>query len=557
MESEDKKTQARELTKKYIELTKNEETKQILQDLLSKDSDELIDMMTVPLKLGTGGIRCKMQIGFSYLNDVTVNVIATSLTAYYGTIKNILASQRCNPSDMSKIYIGYDGRYNSEFFALIFAQVFRQELYEIYVTDRPVITPFAIYMSKKGICDISIMITASHNTKEYNGIKIFLDRGCQIGAPFDKELEAYFLDKTTTEIDCHGYTYHDIETKRNDIVDWTKIEGIHLIDFETCLDGYCKDFCNSWNEYALSIVQNDGKEKILLSMLNGPSCIFMKKMIELYALQDSIVVYEPHCNIDPEFASTIKPNPEKRESYKEPIKYADEHSIKYIFMFDPDGDRFGMATKNDDGWKFLQSDEIATLILSTSLQLFPTEKIIVMNTIYCNDLIKKICHKESIRYYQVETGFKNISSKLLMKKEKHNAHFVLAYEDSLGFAIGDGVEKDALPCAVFMAKIVQNTDVPIDFILEMTKQTFGVFVTYKKQIICDDPRAKMDEYIKMFNDKMLNFTIDDKKVTVKLAIRVYLRISETENIIKVYSNTSKCTYEDLKLIVDGLLNCEE
>lgn len=550
----DIKSQALELSRKYLDLSRNQDTRDHLLKLINKNDDILIEMMLTPLKLDTGGIRSKMGIGFSCINDITVNIIATSLASYYGEIKNILSSQKTQCSNMSKVFIGYDGRYNSSFFALVVAKVFMNDLYEVFVADEPVITPFASFIAKKGICDISIMITASHNSKEYNGVKIFFNTGCQISAPFDKELEKLIQKKEYTTIDCGVYKYYDFSTKRNYIVNFEEIEGIKVMYLNDYLSEYCKDFCTSWTDAADSFLEcKQEQTRVLLSVVNGPSYVFMQKMAEMYNLKNVFVFYEPHIKIDPEFKDMTSPNPEKKEVYSKPIEHANKHNIDYVFMFDGDGDRFGMAQQYENEWIFYDSDEIAILLVTAALEIFPKDKLIVMNTLYCNGLMKRLCKDENIRYYRTETGFKNISSKLLREREKHQALFVVAYEDSLGFCIGDSVEKDALPCAVLLSKLLQKEHISFNQIIQKVKENYGSYVTYKKQIICKNPEERLNELRLTFENKKLNYNYDGTKIVVNLGVKIFLRASGTEKMIKTYSSTKNCTYEDLKMIVDALL----
>lgn len=507
--------------------------------LTSDSSFESKNMLSTafskPLKFSTGGIRALIKHGFSFINDVTVNIVITSLI-------NHLKTQDCN----EKVYIGFDGRRNSSFFAFIAASIFKKFNYEVIMHNMPVITPFVAFMANE--IGIGIMITASHNGCDYNGIKIFLEGGCQISSPVDKAVERFIEDSLFTNIDMMG---HEFREDKNTVVDIDTLDFITKCSFEICLDKYSLDFCKNWPGSFIT----EKIRKILFSPLYGPGQVFFKNMIRLHDCADLVVFYEPHCVIDEHFGGIKYPNPENFDVFSDPIKFADSNNIDVIMITDPDGDRFALAEKvEDDGfqWHFYDVDEIALLLASLLTDMYKPDQIMLFNTFYCSNLIKEMAFRNGYGYKQTETGFKNISSLVRVAREE-GKNGILAFEDSLGFLIGNSSEKDAIPCCLIITKLFQ-IELQAKKTCEEINKGYGNLFCIKKHIRVEEPEREIEEWIKKLKR---NYAVKLKNKTFKVKcenFKLFLRTSGTESMIKIYAKSKGIKKELLRSDVEKLVN---
>lgn len=476
------------------------------------------------LKFSTGGIRARIDHGFTYINDVTVNIVVSSLVDYLKTTDT-----------HSTAFVGFDGRRNSTLFAFIAASVFNMHGFKVTMHDKPVITPFVSYMAKE--FDVGVMITASHNGKEYNGIKIFLKGGCQVSAPVDTLIESRMAEHLFTDIDMRGYEFDD-----DTVVDISRVEFIGRCEFGVCLDRYCRDFSKNW----CTSFRHIKAKKVLFSPLYGPGKVFLQRMAEIYKCEDVIVYYEPHCVVDSGFGNVEYPNPEVQDVFREPIAYAESKGINVVMVTDPDGDRFSIAQKNSGQppWHFYDADEIAVLLSLIITGMFFPDKITFFNTFYCSGLLKEIANTRGVRYFQTETGFKNISH-LAQLERNEGRHGILAYEDSYGFLIGDSAEKDAIPCCVMIVKLLQCDSCVLDTSRKMNFE-LGLFHSVKVHHRVENPETLLRVWIEALGRRYECILRGKTYEVFGMGFQLFIRTSGTESMIKLYANSRGKSRESLE-----------
>ncbi|KAM0687967.1 hypothetical protein COBT_000787 [Conglomerata obtusa] len=537
---------------KYMDVCNNCSTKEHISELLqSENYDELSEFFSGKLRLSTGGVRAMMKDGLSFMNEVTVNIIATTLASYFREIQHIISIYKRNEHEKNKIFIGFDGRYNSSYFAMVASKVFHELNFDVFITPRPVISPLVPFAVRYMEMDLGVMVTASHNSKEYNGLKIWLATGYQISDPYDKELEILLEDMNITKIDNDKKMFY-LENTQEDYhsINIQELSFTKKYDFNDLIKKYTNSICNVWT-YGKSECKGEITSKILFSSLCGPSKIFMEQCVINCDFKRQIEFFPSHCVIDPNFNGIVHPNPELHENYDELITFADQNNIEYIFLADPDGDRFGLAQKFNERWKIYDADEIAAIFAYFFVSVLGKDNLYFINTHYCNPLLEKIARDEGITYYKTETGFKNISKKIYEIRESVPDAKIFAYEDALGFLIGNGTEKDGVASAILMMKIIEHEEKIYKF-LHLIYQIYGQIVTYKQRIRVENTSNTLVKLVECLIKNDISYDKNDKRIICNIGddINFCIRASGTEEMIKIYANSSHKTYEELKKYVD-------
>ncbi|KAM0673011.1 hypothetical protein GVAV_003502 [Gurleya vavrai] len=216
-------------------------------------------------------------------------------------------------------------------------------------------------------------------------------------------------------------------------------------------------------------------------------------------------------------------------------------------MTDPDGDRFAFAEKICEKWKIYDADEIAAIFVDHFLRNFKHEDLVFINTFYCNKLIEKIAENKKINFFQTETGFKNISRLIHKIRTKHENKIFLAYEDSLGFLLGNGTEKDGIASIVFMSEIISELE-KVHKILDFTYEKYGLHLNYKFQIRVSNIELAYKIVKEILEESKIKHIDDNKKILCDLRndYSFIVRASGTESMIKIYTSSTKLDYDKLK-----------
>ncbi len=416
----------------WLEGDYDQETKVKVRSMLAGDPAELEDAFGKNLEFGTGGLRGIMGVGTNRLNKYTVGMATQGLANY------ILS--HCSDPD-PKVCISYDSRNNSKEFAKITAEVLSANGIHVYIFDNIRPTPEMSYAVRLKGAVAGVMITASHNPKEYNGYKVSWSDGGQVTAPVDKEIVeevARVTDPSMVRFES-GLRCGEIEAMGRDVD-----------------ESYLKDLL-SMSLSPESCARHSGL-KIVYTPLHGCGVRLVPEILS--RLGFSNIIHVPDQDVsDGNFPTVVSPNPEEPGALKLAIEKAEEKNADIVMGSDPDADRLGLAVRDNEGRMVLlngnQSASILTYyILSRRKELGTLgEGKYVVKTIVTTELISDICRSFGVPVYNVLTGFKYIAELIKRKESEPGAEFVCGGEESYGFNVGQFVrDKDAPATAMMIAE---------------------------------------------------------------------------------------------------------
>ncbi len=406
-------------TKKEVEQMLNDENKTLLIDAFYKE-----------LEFGTGGLRGIMGAGSNRINKYTIGGATQGLSNY-------LLKEFADLPEI-KVVIGYDCRNNSRKYAEISANIFSANGIKVYLFEELRPTPEVSFAIRKLGCQSGIMITASHNPKEYNGYKAYWDDGAQVLAPHDKNIIAEV--NSIKSID-------DIKFEGNP--DLIKIIGKDMD----------KIFIEEILKLSLSpdIIKRHHDLKIVYTPIHGAGVALVPAALKAAGFTNVINVPEQDV-VSGEFPTVISPNPEEPAALELAVKRAMETDAEIVMATDPDADRIGTAVRNNEG-EFVLINGNQTMIiylyyLITRWQELGklTGKEYVVKTIVTSELVTEIARKNNVELYDSYTGFKWIAD--IIKKNEDTKTYLGGGEESYGFLAGDFVrDKDSISACMLFAEI--------------------------------------------------------------------------------------------------------
>jgi phosphoglucomutase len=406
------------------------QTKEEIKKLQSENkSEELADSFYRELEFGTGGLRGTMGVGSNRMNKYTVGAATQGLANYMK--KNF-------PGEQLKVAIAYDSRNNSKYFAEITASVFSANDIKVYLFKELRPTPELSFAIRHFNAHSGVVITASHNPKEYNGYKAYWNDGAQIIAPHDKNIIAEVNNIKSAD---------DIRfDKKDQYIEYVgeEVDKLYLEKL-----------------YSVSLskkeIQNQKDLKIVYSPIHGTGITLVPKALERLGFTNVTIVKEqsePNGN----FPTVVYPNPEEKDAMNLAVKKAQEIDADIVMATDPDSDRVGIAVKNHKNeWQLLNGNQTGTLIFSYLIERWRelgklTGNEYICKTIVTTDLIDKIAEKNGVECYNVLTGFKFIAG--LMRDFEGKKTFIAGAEESYGYLVGDFVrDKDAIGSCAVIAEI--------------------------------------------------------------------------------------------------------
>ena len=424
--------------KKYNEWLNNSLIDQATkQELLSLqlNSKEIQDRFYKDLEFGTGGLRGIMGAGTNRINQYT---IGKATQGYANYLKD-----KFNTDKLSNrgIAIAYDTRNNSQFLSQITANVLSSNGIKVYLSTNPTPTPQLSFTIKHFNCVGGIVITASHNPKEYNGYKIYDEFGCQIVPEIAENIIKY--------INKIQYISQINFDQNNDL--------IHKID---CT----QDFVNSAITQSL-LNDKTTKEnlKIVYTPLHGSGNIPVRKILDQDGFKNVYVVPEQELP-NGDFPTVKAPNPEEKSALNMGIELAKNIEADIVLGTDPDSDRVGIAIKTKDTYSLITGNQIGILLadyICSKKDFTKLQKPAIINTIVTNELGIKIAKEYGITSFSTLTGFKFIGEKInqfeLAQQNNDDSKkftFVFGYEESYGYLIGNHCrDKDAVVSSMLIAEM--------------------------------------------------------------------------------------------------------
>lgn len=423
-----------ETAKSWLEPEFDEETRTAVFHLMNGDAKELEDAFYRTLEFGTGGLRGIMGVGTNRMNKYTVGMATQGLANY-------LKKNFCN--QQVKVVISFDSRNNSQFFAKVSADVLMANGIEVYMFDNIRPTPELSFAIRYLKAQSGIMITASHNPKEYNGYKVFWEDGAQITDPHDKNIIA----------------------EVNKIADISDVKFCGETQYPNFIgEEVDKAFIDSVLSLTLSpeAVANHSDLKIVYTPLHGTGVRLVPRALNQLGFKNIIHVYDQDVS-DGNFPTVVSPNPEEPSAMKMALEKGKETGADLVLGTDPDADRVAAAVRNDKGdLVLLTGNQTASILVSYMLTRWEELGKLdgnqyVVKTIVTTDMIRRICAKFGVRMYDVLTGFKYIAE--TVRNNEGKTTFICGGEESNGFNAGEFVrDKDSIvtcslvcECAAWLA----------------------------------------------------------------------------------------------------------
>ena len=408
----------------------NEETKAEVRRLLeSEDKTELIESFYRDLEFGTGGLRGIMGAGTNRMNIYTVGAATQGLSNY-------LKAQFPDLPQIS-VVIGHDCRNNSRLFAEISANIFSANGIKVYLFEDLRPTPEASFAIRHLGCQSGIILTASHNPKEYNGYKAYWNDGAQMIAPHDENV---ITEVTKTKVD-------DIKFKGNP-------ELIEIIG-----EKIDNAFIEAIKTLSLSpeAIKRNSNLKIVYTPIHGTGVKLIPRALKEYGFTNIINVPEQDV-ISGNFPTVISPNPEEPAALDMAVKKAIATDADIVMASDPDADRLGIAIKNDKGeWILVNGNQTALLFVYYLITRWKElgrlqGKEYIVKTIVTTEIIKDIANKNGVEMFDCFTGFKWIAG--VIRENEGKKTYIGGGEESYGFLPEDFCrDKDAVSSCTLMAEI--------------------------------------------------------------------------------------------------------
>ncbi len=400
------------------------------KEMEGMDETAIKDAFYTNIEFGTAGMRGVMGAGTNRINIHTIRKATEGFALYI--------EEAGEEAKKKGIAIGYDNRFNSKEFAFDSAAVLARHGITVYVFENLRPTPVLSFAVRHLGCFGGIMITASHNPREYNGYKLYDDKGCQ--------LVPALADAVIAKVN----SIEDELSVSNELNDEQKAL-IHVIGEDVDLPYY-------ENVYSIQLNPDVDKSdvKIIFSPEHGTSNVPVRHIMKECGY--NLIPVLEQCDPDPNFGNTPTPNPEQAGAYELALEYAVREDADIVLVTDPDADRMGVAVKSRGGYELLTGNQSGAVLIEyifsqmKEKNLMP-ENPVMFNTVVTSDLGEKIASKYGVETEKTLTGFKFIGEKVAKYEVNHKRNYVFGYEESYGSLIKPFVrDKDAPQACLMLAE---------------------------------------------------------------------------------------------------------
>lgn len=495
----------------------------------SKQETELLDSFYKELEFGTGGLRGIMGVGSNRMNKYTIGKATQGLANYL---------KKQFPNQLIKVAVSYDSRNNSQEFGHLVADVFSANDIHVFLFEELRPTPMLSYAVRHFACQGGVMLTASHNPKEYNGYKAYWNDGGQLVAPHDKNViaevnaiefvSAIKFDRNDSYITIIGEDFDDIYIQAN------KRLSIHP-----------------------EAVQAQHDLKIVFSPIHGTGVTVVPKMLEAWGFTNVNVVKE-QAQPDGNFPTVVYPNPEEEDAMSLAMKRGQEWGADVIMATDPDADRVGVGVRNLDGeYQLINGNQIGSLltyyILSSKKDKGELkDNDYIVKTIVTTNLISEIGDAFDVKSYETLTGFKFIGEVITSLLGKEN--YLVGGEESYGYLVGDLVrDKDAVNSCAFIAEMTAYFKSQGKTVFEVLVELYEKYGFYQEKLISLTKKGKAgaDEIKQMMVDLRANAPKTLGGISVK-EIRDY-QSAQAKNLVSGQTTSIELPKSDVLqfITVDG------
>jgi phosphoglucomutase len=460
------------LSEKFDEQTRNQ-----VKDLMENNEKELVECFYKNLEFGTGGMRGIMGVGTNRMNVYTVGMATQGLANY---LNKTFAGQEI------KVAVSHDSRNNSRLFAKTCADIFSANGIKAYLFDslRPV--PELSFAVRELGCKSGVMITASHNPKEYNGYKAYWSDGAQVVAPHDVNIVNEASKVRVEDVKFQGNpALIEILGEDFDKIYLEKIKGLTLSQEDI----------------------NKHKDiKIVYTPIHGSGVRLVPEILKMKGFENIMTVKE-QCNPDGNFPTVVSPNPENAEALTLAIKLAKENGADLVMATDPDADRVGIAVRNNAGEFVLMNGNQTAAILTYYLLTKWKENgkldgnQYIVKTIVTTELLKAIADKFEVKCYDVLTGFKFIAD--VIRKNEGKTTFIGGGEESYGYLAGEFVrDKDAVNACSLIAEAAAWAAEQGKTMYQLLLDIYAQYGYYRESLVnvVKEGKSGAEEIQKMMDD---------------------------------------------------------
>ena len=445
----------------------DDDVKQQIQTLLDEKAyTELTDSFYRDLEFGTGGLRGTMGPGSNRINKYTIGAATQGLANYL---------KKTYPGEKIKVAIAHDSRNNADLFSTITAEVFSANDIHVYYFKALRPTPELSFAVRTLGCKSGVMLTASHNPKEYNGYKAYGADGGQFVSPHDKAV----MDEVAAISSVDEIKFNRVNENIEEIGE--EIDELYL-DKITQLS------------VSPEAIARQKDLKIVYSPIHGTGITLVPQALKRFGFENVILVDE-QTTPDGNFPTVIYPNPEEKEALTLALKKAQEVEADLVLATDPDADRVGIAVKNTDNeFILLNGNQTGAMLINYLLTAWQekgklTGKEYIVKTIVTTNLIEQIAKAKNVTYYNTLTGFKYIGE--LMTQFEGKQTFIGGGEESYGYLIGELVrDKDAVVSSAFIAEMTAYYKDKGSSLFEALIDTYIEYGFYKEKLISLTKKGK-------------------------------------------------------------------
>jgi len=459
------------------------ETKANIQQLIDTDPTELTDAFYKDLEFGTGGLRGIMGVGTNRINVYTIAMATQGLVNY---VKKSVS----NVQEIS-FAVACDSRNNSQTFAEITAAVISANGCKCYLFESMRPTPELSFAIRHLGCQSGVVITASHNPKEYNGYKAYWNDGAQLIEPHDKNvIDEVQKIKSIDDVKMSGNA--DLIVRIGEDVDRIYLDEVKKL----CLSPQA--------------IKNQKDLKIVFTPLHGTGIVHVPRLLKEVGFEN-VVTVEEQAIPSGDFPTIESPNPEEKVALQMAIDKAKEIGATLVLATDPDADRVGVAIRKDNGdYMLLNGNQTGSLLIYYLLKKWKennllTGKEYIAKTIVTSELLKDIAEKNGVESFDVLTGFKYIAD--IIAKNEGNKVFIGGGEESYGYLIGEFVrDKDAVSACLIIAEMAAWAAEQGKTFIDILSDLYVEYGFYKEDLLSLTKKGKagLEEIQQMMADLRTN-----------------------------------------------------
>ena len=470
----------KERAEKWLSDSYDEETRKKVKQLIDNDPKELTESFYKDLEFGTGGLRGIMGVGTNRMNVYTVGMATQGLSNYL---------KKAFPDEPIRVAVGHDSRNNSRLFAERVADIFAANGFKVSLFDSLRPTPELSFAIRHLHCHSGVVVTASHNPKEYNGYKAYWSDGAQVVAPHDRNIIAEVQKITSPD----------------QVMIWKgdRSENIEILD-----ETFDQIYLEAVHGLSLSpdAVERYHDMKIVYTPLHGTGVILVPESLRKYGFTNILTVKEQNIP-DGNFPTVESPNPEERSAMKMAIELAESEKAEVVLATDPDADRIGMALRDENGqYVLLNGNQTCSLLVYYIVKRWSElgrlrGKEYIVKTIVTTELVARIAESFGVRHFDCLTGFKYIAT--VMRNHEQTMQYICGGEESFGFLAEDFVrDKDAVSACSLAAEAAAWAKSQDMTLYELLKEMYVRYGFFREALVSVVRKGKegQEEIAKMMSD---------------------------------------------------------